>query len=191
MGAAEHFEICKSVESFPLGRGPDPSYPAYPHHAGQSSGRECKKSPTSPHSPPCSLLFLPGNGMGSWKGLARREEAFGASSPMGDAGPISCLAFRGAEAASPPHGLALAAGQLWSEEQPARGWRARPAKERRRGSARLFISAIQKWFLATEIESSFGQKFQHMMGMSAVLCSFVFFFKAWLSANWHIYMLAL
>lgn len=59
--------------------------------------------------------------MGSWKGLARREEAFGASSPMGDAGPISCPAFRGAEAASPPHGLALAAGQLWSEEQPARG----------------------------------------------------------------------
>lgn len=45
------------------------------------------------------------------------------------------------------------------------------------GSAYLFISAIQKWFLATETESSFGQKFQHMMGMSAVLCSFIFFLK--------------
>jgi len=41
----------------------------------------------------------------------------------------------------------------------------------------LFISAIQKCFLATEIESSFGQKFQHMMGMSEVLCSFILFLK--------------
>lgn len=30
-------------------------------------------------------------------------------------------------------------------------------------------------FLATETESSFGQKFQPVMGMSAVLCSFIFF----------------
>lgn len=51
------------------------------------------------------------------------------------------------------------------------------AKWHPRGSAYLFICAAQKWFLATEIESSFGQKFQCVMGMSAVLCSFVFFSK--------------
>lgn len=69
-------------------------------------------------------------------------------------------------------GLGPSCGTAVEQEQlePSQGCQGTP-----RGSEYLFICAAQKWFLATETESSFGQKFQPLMGTSAVLCSFVFF----------------